>query len=479
MRTAAKDIRFPDAGYATIRPSSWVEMRGGHYTSFAVSNMRYAPAAAGFRTLGGTRPGLAALTGEPETITTEPWMFSASTMLDWPVGEPIVCRDITRRLEIGAATLEEKSGTPVPIAGAKAPPAYQCSCLWRGRHVCADGALVYFSEIGNATNWDVDADSDFTAAPAVLNVALAGRGPQAQTVTALIPFRDKHLFIATQDSLHILYGDPQSGKLEIADDRIGILSTDAWAFDGETVWFLSSDGLFRRAGYGERHERISEELAPGYLRDIDPAANRIGMAYCPWEQGVYLDITPNDPTKEGIHVFIDRKTGYLWPDRYATRSLEPVGHALATFSDAAVHPRAAFKCRDGVWRVHLSKQTTDSGSTILASILLGPMRVAGDIAESSFTTEIECSFASQDDAVRMALAAADTPEALLPDADDDQHVERRSYTYPAPANGKPRRHAVWRPRARGSWATVEVSGTRPFSFDLLRLTAKSTGRIRP
>lgn len=475
MRTAAKDIRFPDAGFATIKPSSWVEMRGGHYTSFALSNMRYAPAGQTFRTLGGTRPGLVSL-GDGTVETEAPWEWVGSLAIEWPDGASMTLSAGSRSIVFADATLVEKTAS-LDISGTCAPASHQCACLWRGRNVASEGAIVYFSEIGNTSNWDTNADPEATASPIALNCALAGRGPKALSVTALIPFRDQHMFIATQESFHVLYGDPQGGKLQLADDRIGIVSPDAWAFDGETVWFLSKDGLYRRAGYGERHERVSEELAPGYLRDVDTAANHVSMVYCPWERGVYLDITPVDSTKEGVHVFIDQATGYLWPDRYPALSMEPVAHATAFFTDGT-HPRAAFKGRDGLWRVHVAEADTDSGTAFTSSILLGPMRVAGNDGESAFSAEIECSFASQGAAVTMNLAAADTPEALLPGANADQSVEHRSFSHAAPEHGAPRRHAVWRPRARGAWASLQVSSARPFSFDLLRLTAKSTGRLR-
>lgn len=484
MRTSAKDILWPDAGYRTVHAAIRAESLGGHYAAYDAANVRSAPPGAAFRRTGGSRAGLVRLGAGVETGAAWQWPDSGAASVDWPGTDGALSLPAAlRSIAAGAATLHRRENGPVEIAGDGAPENARFPCLWRGRHVCADGAQLRMSAIGDAADWSLLRCGRNAAAPVALTVALAGRGTVAQEITAIIPFRDRHLFVATADSFHCLYGDPAESRLECLDDRVGILSGDAWCFDGESVWFLSRDGLYRRAAMGERHERVSEAVAPGLLRDLEPALWHLSLTYSAWERGVYIDATLRDGSAPGIHLFAEKDSGALWPDEYAASALEPVAGAIAVFADPARHPRAALLGRDGIWRVHDAAATADDdgAAPIRSHILFGPLRGAGNAGESAFLAEVESAFASQRAPVTLAVSCADAPEALLPPAVPGAALPVRGFlaSLPAPDGGGAVRHGVLRPRRRGAWHTLSLASSGAWALDALRVKSRSLGRFRP
>ena len=151
--------------------------------------------------------------------------------------------------------------------------------------------------------------------------------------------------------------------------------------------------------------------------------------------------------------------------------------AMAVFDDPSRHPRAALKGRDGAWRVHDAAARSDDGQTLSSRILLGPVRAAGNAGESAFTAEIHAAFASQASGIDLLVSASDSPEALL--STPGPMVRSTSFAFAAATPSGPLRHPVVRPRIRGAWCALRLSAEAPWAFDCLRLTSRSTGRLRP
>ena len=498
MRTAHKDILWPDAGWRTVHPAPRAESLGGHYAACDLANVRPAPPGAGFRRLGGSRAGLVPLGAAAEIDATWEWPGSSGA-IEWTHPDSSAPPDViqipaaVRIIAAPHATLRVHERGPVAIAGDGAPSSAVCPCLWRGRHVAGDGAMVRFSAIGDFSDWSLLRCGQSPAAPCALVPAPAGRGADAAPVTAIVPWGDALLLAATADTLSLLTGDPASGSLALLSDRIGILSPSAWCSDGSAVWFLSREGLCRIVPGAGPPVQITASVLPDLWRGLDPAAWHFSLAWSAWERGVYVSATPRDATKRGVHAFIDPggsgdSPPTVWPDEYASLQHEPVEMATAIFDTPTRHPRVALKGRDGAWRVHDAAASADDGATLASRILLGPIRAAGNAGESAFAAELETSFASQGSAVSLCISASDAPEALLsssggfgglpPGRLAASPVRSSTFTLPATSSG-PIRHPVLRPRLRGAWCTLRLSATAPWSLDTLRLTSRSTGRFRP
>lgn len=318
------------------------------------------------------------------------------------------------------------------------------SCTYRARACFASGSAWYMSAIGNAQDWAFAGDAEDPSRAFSGNVALAGM--PGETITALMPIRDKALVIATRHGLWILNGDPVGGAISCVSEHVGCVSADAWDFDGSRVWFVAENGLYAFA-LGETPIKVSGKI-PDSLVGLDEAV----VAY--------------DSEEEAVHVlgsanwYYDIANKAFWP-MYFGEPIDDVGRV----------------CEDGIERIAVM---TDSGWRTFDAetpceerslVAIGPIRTGLRDDMDGMVGELTATIADGSDDVRIEIYTAHSPEGAVRAA---ENVHNPHQTLSAKAGW----NNTCRPRMRGNWAVFVVSCDGRWGFESMTAVMKTLGRLR-
>lgn len=198
------------------------------------------------------------------------------------------------------------SGTVFADPGADAPVSHAAQCIYRGRFVRPEGAIIYASRIGNYVDWDYGADISDSGRPFIIQLAEAGE--IGADIKALIPHKDAYMLAATSSSLWVVQGDPMAeGTLRNISRDVGIIAAKAWCRDHlDRYYFLSSHGLYTVSPSGEGLQALSEDMIPEQLTGVTDA-NTV-LEYDHETRGVSIHI----PTAAVSWLFDTERQGF-WP----------------------------------------------------------------------------------------------------------------------------------------------------------------------
>jgi hypothetical protein len=333
--------------------------------------------------------------------------------------------------------------------------------------------IWYASRMGDPEDWSFADEMTDMARGVAGQAAIAGG--LSGVVKAIIPHMDRYLTIGTASSLHIMKGDPTSGRLDTVSENIGIISRSAWAkSDGGLLGFMSMDGAYLwQIGSSSQPTRFSEERVPEELREIDPTTVTISMAYDARFRGFHLYLTP--AAGVGTHWWLDVESKAIWPMRLQTTH-QPDAVAVHYTEDAL--PLVLLGSRDGYLRNYSSAATTDDGSAIQNHVILGPFRMAGNDALDAMLAEIIGSitgdvtwrvFAGKN-AEEVADEAVAAMDALVAGNKAEEVKAYGSWSGGTNTNS--------RPRVRGPWCAILLSSTGQWAFEAVTITTKRLGKIR-
>ena len=377
-RTSRKTLSFPVGG--VVRKRSYREQTNPFSSPWAVNVRSIEPKED--RGRGGSRPGL--ISSEVTEIASRTWLWENGDPIEWEGTPPL--DEITYDLvEPIIETVDGQIISPSTIINIVAekgniPEGYTINCFYRDRVVIGFENIWYASRVGKYTDWDYGADMNDESRAVAGTVELAGR--IGNDITAIIPHRDQMLIIATSNSLHVLQGDPATGTLQVIDENVGIIAPYGYAFNGDTLAFLSNDGVYIGAA-GSKPERFSEVRIPDELRNVDVENNIISMAYDPNSHGFFLFITPE--TGRGNHYFLEMETRAIWPIVFGDDNHQPV---LAAKVKSTNLERVFIKGRDEEWREFREEAVTDDGTAIESHVLIGPIMIAGSDDHDAMLAEI-------------------------------------------------------------------------------------------
>jgi hypothetical protein len=198
---------------------------------------------------------------------------------------------------MGASNLTASKGT-IPL---------NCNVVasWRGRLVLADGddpSQIFFSRIGDPTDWDYTAKDNASAV--MLSTSHAGITPQP--VRALIPNTDDCMIIGCDQSIWVMRGDPKTGgTVENLSDEIGILDSKAWCKTPDSsLVVMTQDGVYwMPPGCGSPFTSVSREVMPKELRGLDRTKYAVSMCYDQPSRMIFLFVSkearlPSDDTPD-------------------------------------------------------------------------------------------------------------------------------------------------------------------------------------
>jgi len=298
--------------------------------------------------------------------------------------------------------------------------------VYRDRAITFSDNAITASRQGSHSDTTLSADVSDVRRPALFQLSEAGE--TGSDVVAVIPHKDSHFLGFTDNETWVLSGNPHTGGLRRVSDRVGIVGEDAWCVNHDTVYFLSSHGLYSVGADGSGLTPLSEDKVPEDLTGVTDAA--CTLTYNHADRGVYIHLA----------------TGVDW------------------FYDTA---------REGFWPFDTT--STDS------HLLIGPVRLGGPDSYGMIQ-QIHGIMAAGSDSVEWRIVPGDTAEeacdngkaaitAAMAGTDYDQYVSSSG------AWDSGRSPIAW-PRARSMWACIWIAATGDWAFEAVHLTMAPFGRWR-
>lgn len=168
--------------------------------------------------------------------------------------------------------------------------AARVSPVYRDRAITFATNVITAARQGNSTDTSLSTDVSDTQRPIIFQLALADT--TGDTVVAVIPHKDTYLLCFTATETWLLAGDPATGQLRRISDEVGIIGADAWCVAHDTVYFLSSLGLYSVSADGSGLQAISEDRLPEELTGVADAT--CTLTYQHSDRGCYVHTTGQD-----------------------------------------------------------------------------------------------------------------------------------------------------------------------------------------
>lgn len=272
--------------------------------------------------------------------------------------------ELTNRLRGG-------SFTP-PSAGTKDDPVY------RNRSITFSERRISASRVGNHSDFSFASDASDQLRPRRFQLSEAvGSGG---TVITVIPHKDQFLLGFTATETWVLAGDPNGGTLRRVSDQVGIIGASAWCVNHDTVYFMSSLGLYSVQADGSGLRPVSEDKIPEDLTGITDSACVLDYRHS--DRGVFIHLT------SGLSWFYDTARDQFWPftldstDSHVLLGPFRLGSPDAFGRVLNLHGVVASGSDDVIWRI----VTGDSAEEAAAN---GKAAITASLAGNSFTSYVK------------------------------------------------------------------------------------------
>jgi hypothetical protein len=422
------------------------------------------------RLRGGSRSGLSEYGGVTPQWPTGEVLTEAGDEITNEAGETIL-------VEIGGAealypdyqaAMDAYGYSNVPedlVASVGTVPTATLGCIWRDRYILAGGNLVYMSRQGDYTDWNYGADVEDTGRAFLLQASEAGE--IGATITALVPHRDAFLLVATATTLWVLDGDPAgTGTLRNVSRDVGMVSGTAWTKVGDSIVFLSAQGLYQVGANGSGLADISGDRLPSELIGIDALNYTIHMGYRIGENGVYLFVVGDT-----YHWFFDLERKGYWPFRLTL----DISAVFQYDGEMVVWDGTDYWTFEG---------EDDNGTDISSHVLFGPFQ-AGSPVEYSMLQSLHGTVQLEEDGeMTWRTIVGTTAEQVCQDAQDaiDNYVDgdTTEALLDVVSSGMwvDGRQVMAYPRTRGLWIVLWLNSNDAWAFENLFATMRTLGRWR-
>ena len=305
-------------------------------------------------------------------------------------------------------------------AGARTDP------VFRDRAITFSSNAITAARQGDSTDTTLSSDLSDTARP--IRLQLSEAGATGGTVVAVVPHKDAHLLGFTAGEAWVLAGDPATGTMRRISDEVGIIGEDAWCVNHDTVYFMSSDGLYSVGADGGGLKPVSESRLPDELSGLSDST--CTLTYQHSDRGVYIHLA------SGVDWYYDTDGDAFWP---------------------------------------FDTSTTDS------HVLIGPLRIGSPTGYGLIQT-IHGVIAENSGRVDWRIVASDTAEeasvngraAITAALEDDDYSQ---YVSGSGSWNAGRSKASW-PRVRCAWCVIWLSSNEVWAYEQIILEATPWGRIR-
>lgn len=297
--------------------------------------------------------------------------------------------------------------------------------VYRDRAITFASNVITAARQGNSSDTTLSADVSDVQRPIIFQLALADA--TGGTVVAVVPHKDAALLCFTATETWVLQGDPATGQLRRVSDKVGIVGANAWCVAHDTVYFLSSLGLYSVGADGGGLKPVSEDRLPVELTGVTDATAT--LTYQHSDRGVYIHTTGQD---------------WLY--------------------DIA---------REGFWPFDTSHTNSH--------VLVGPLKLGGEDALGLIQT-LHGIMAAGSANVTWSIVPGDTAEeaaangklaitAALAGTDYSTYI-RTTDVFSAG------RSATWRPRITAGWACIWLRASAAWAFEGLTIKLVPAGNWR-
>ncbi len=231
--------------------------------------------------------------------------------------------------------------------------------------------------MGSDSDTALSKDVSDTARAALLQLSYAGA--TGSTVVALVPHKDSFLLGFTATEMWVLKGDPYTGQLSRVSDEVGIIGANAWCLKEDTVYFLSSSGLYSVGADGSGLQPVSEDKIPEDLTSVVDSA--CTLTYNHADRGVYIHLT------SGVSWFFDTAREQFWPfetdttDSHVLIGPFRLGKAHSYGRVLDLHGNIATGSTDVSWRLV-------TGDTAEAAAANGKAAIVAAVASASYAAYV-------------------------------------------------------------------------------------------
>lgn len=275
------------------------------------------------------------------------------------------------RLE-DALTSRLRGGSFTGIAAAA-----RVSPVYRDRAITFSSNAITAARQGDSTDTTLSADLSDIARPVVWQLSEAGS--TGSTVVAVVPHKDAHMLCFTAGETWVLSGDPATGALRRVSDEVGIIGANAWCVNHDTVYFLSSLGLYSVGADGSGLKDVSGDKLPEDLVGVVDAA--CTLTYYHTDGGVYIH------RSSGVSWLYDTAHDGFWPFSLSTADSHVLLGPFSLGTPAAkgrvlnLHGVTATGSASVLWRIVTGDTAEDAAANGKAGIL-------ADIAGTSYTSYV-------------------------------------------------------------------------------------------
>jgi hypothetical protein len=267
-------------------------------------------------------------------------------------------------------TVATGDGRKWVAAGDDAPAEGTADCLYRDRLFRTSTYMIMCSRQMDTTDWDYSTNIGDPGRPFFFQLGEAGE--IGDTVVALVPHKDKYLLAFTADELWLISGDPTTGTMRNISREVGIIAARAWCKRENTIFFLSSNGLYSVSADGSDLRAVSEDKIPQELLNVSDA--NCVLSYTHADRGVSIHLTAAPSW------FYDSERDGFWPYSTATTDshllVGPIrlGDALNYGMIQQLHGIIAENSATVQWRVvpgDTAEQAADNGKAAITAAVAG------------------------------------------------------------------------------------------------------------
>lgn len=326
------------------------------------------------------------------------------------------------------------------------------TAYFRGRKIYAEGKLWYASRAGEIADFDVSGDGEDPLRPVIDKVGFASLD-DAEEITAIFCVNSDELIIATKKSMWAFRGDVTSGPMSLVSEFVGVVSKDAWAYDGLLYYIVSANGIYTYAA-GQGVVRISDNVP----EELD---------------GITSAICAYDSEFRALHIFTDKGDWFYdiaakawWPQKFHEEHRPRATRVISTASGYKV----GFLGGDGKWRAFDKELTDDDGKAFVSYVAIGPIRTGVGNDKDGMLDRLTTTLAQITQDVYCDIYAGKTAEESVLAAKNDKTV--RSLALSEGMNG----HFLL--RCRGAWVTLVLRSDLPWAFESMTAVVKSLGGLR-
>lgn len=367
-----KEMRFPFCGQSSVVSHGRL---GSAYTVGSVNVILRSHWNWGRN--GGTRPGLKPVSGtQLSDGGNSAWLWPNGEKILWPDGDTMCFAGIGEKIVMpdGGVLVNQHERFRVGASKGSVPGVMSACAMYRARMVVAGGNMWYASRIGAYDDFDYGGDMADPSRPVAGNLALAGR--EGEDVTAIAAIADSMMYVSTRRSLWRVSGEVTQSLSQVSE-TLGIISRDAWCWDGIRFWFVGDEGLYSIA-VGEPPVCMTS-----HLKDVFTGWNEATLVFDAERGGIH--IFGNDRSGSAADWFYDISNKAAWKVSYPT-AIRPYCGGLAMLDGKN---RVVFRCADGMWRYWDENQLNDDGVDIVSVLSVGPVVHTSGNTENAFLAELD------------------------------------------------------------------------------------------